>query len=137
MNVFVYGTLLVPRIWVLVTERPDLNSSKALLSGHSIWRVREATFPAIREEDPGYEGRVAGRVFFDVPESALQRLDLYEDSFYERVTVQVQTAGGPVEADVYRAPRKKAETIISSDTWSLEWFEANGLERFLENVFDH
>lgn len=136
MNVFVYGTLLVPRIWELVTECPDLESAEAKLSRHSIWRVREATFPAIREEGPDYEGEVPGRVFFDVPAPALQRLDLYEDAFYERVTVSVQTANGPVDADAYRVPGENAKAVVSGDTWTLEWFEQNGLERFLENVFE-
>ncbi|MEM6278350.1 MAG: gamma-glutamylcyclotransferase family protein [Verrucomicrobiota bacterium] len=137
MNVFVYGTLLVPRIWDLVTECPQLRSSEARLEGHSIWRVHEATFPAIRKEEEGYSGSVPGRIFFDVPANALQRLDLYEDAFYERVAVDVQTEEGCFEAEVYRAPADKADAIVSEDTWTLKWFEENGLERFLENVFGH
>lgn len=137
MNLFVYGTLLVPRIWELVTASPGLKSAAATLPGHSIWRVREATFPAIREEGPDYTGEVTGKVFFDVPGDALVRLDRYEDAFYERVAVTVQTCNGPVTADVYRVPAAAAAAILSSDSWSLAWFEENGLERFLENVFDH
>ncbi|MDF1656458.1 MAG: gamma-glutamylcyclotransferase [Verrucomicrobiales bacterium] len=137
MNVFVYGTLLVPRIWELVTECPDLDSTEAFLKGHSIWTVKGATFPAIREESPSHESLVRGRVYFDIPAPALQRLDLYEDSFYERVPIKVHTKGGIVDADVYRAPQEKADAIVSENPWSLEWFEMNGLEDFLRNVFDH
>lgn len=137
MNIFVYGTLLVPQIWELVTECPDLKSAEATLPRHSLWRVRGATFPAIKEEAPGYVGDVIGRVFFDVPAGALQRLDRYEDAFYERVAVTVATCDGPVFADVYRVPATEAAAIISEDPWSLAWFEENGLQNFLENVFDH
>ncbi|MEM7602547.1 MAG: gamma-glutamylcyclotransferase family protein [Verrucomicrobiota bacterium] len=137
MNVFVYGTLLVPRIWELVTDRPDLVSSPANLRGHSIWRVKEATFPAIKKESDDYAGEVPGRVFFDVPADALARLDLYEDAFYERVQVEVNTDEGSVPAEVYRAPSDTVGAIVSDDTWTLQWFEQNGLERFLENVFGH
>lgn len=137
MNIFVYGTLLVPEIWELVTEQPNLSSDKATLKGHSIWRVREATFPAIRKEESEEDHFVEGRVYYEVPPAALKRLDLYEDSFYERIEVTVQAADGPVNAQVYRAPASQASRIVSSDTWTLEWFEKNGLERFLQNVFGH
>ncbi|MDF1826082.1 MAG: gamma-glutamylcyclotransferase [Verrucomicrobiales bacterium] len=137
MNVFVYGTLLVPEIWELVTGRSGLSSQGATLKGHSIWRVQNATFPAIKEEAESEAHLVPGRVFQDVPPDALQRLDSYEDSFYERVEVVVETSDGPLKAQVYRAPAAKAAEIISSDTWTLDWFEKNALARFLENVFDH
>jgi gamma-glutamylcyclotransferase (GGCT)/AIG2-like uncharacterized protein YtfP len=137
MNVFVYGTLLVPKIWELVTERPDLISEEASLSGHSIWRVRNATFPAIKKEENESAHVVPGLVFHEVPEAALQRLDRYEDTFYERVEVIVETASGAVAAQVYRVPAAESHEIISPDTWTLSWFEKNGLESFLENVFDH
>lgn len=137
MNIFVYGTLLVPEIWNLVTECPDLKSAEATLFHHSIWRVRDATFPAIVEEPRNPESSVPGKVYFDIPMTALQRLDLYEDAFYERIEVEVETESGTVKAQAYRAPRDNAHAIISGESWTLEWFEKNGLDDFLKNVFDH
>lgn len=137
MNVFVYGTLLVPKIWELVTECPHLTPLSATLHGHSIWRVEDATFPAIKKEDRDDKYSVAGQVYLEVPPLAMQRLDLYEDAFYERVEVTVLTDNGEIDAQVYRAPSETAKAILSDDPWTLEWFEKNGLEPFLKNVFDH
>ncbi len=47
MNVFVYGTLLVPKIWETVTATTDLVSHPAELDGYLIRRVRDAVYPGI------------------------------------------------------------------------------------------
>ena len=41
------------------------------------------------------------------------------------------------DATTTETPAADAETIISDEGWTLEWFEENGLEKFLQNVFDH
>jgi gamma-glutamylcyclotransferase (GGCT)/AIG2-like uncharacterized protein YtfP len=135
MHVFVYGTLLVPKIWETVTRTEGLVSQSASLSGFEIRCVRDAVYPGIHAS-PHATKPVPGRVFFDVPESALRRLDAYEDDFYLRKEVFPEIAGGvQVAAHAYIVPPEKAETILSPHGWSLEWFEANGLEGFWARVF--
>ena len=135
MNVFVYGTLLVPKIWETVTSTTGLVSRPAELDGYVIRRVRDAVYPGIVEA-PQDETRVGGRVFFDVPEAALRRLDAYEDDFYVRDEVRPVVGGlGPVPAQAYLVPTADAGRILSADPWTLEWFEANGLEGFWNRVF--
>ncbi len=135
MNVFVYGTLLVPKIWETVTATKGLVSHPAELAGYEIRRVRDAVSPGIVAA-PQDGTRVNGRVFFDVPAEALRRLDAYEDDFYLRTEVHPVVAGtGPVPAQAYLVPTSDAETILSSDPWTLEWFEENGLEGFWDRVF--
>lgn len=135
MNVFVYGTLLVPKIWETVTRTEALVSQNASLSGYEIRCVRDAVYPGIFAS-PAAANPVPGRVFFDVPESALRRLDAYEDDFYLREEVFPEiSAGVRVAAQAYLVPPEKADTILSPHGWSLEWFEANGLEGFWGRVF--
>lgn len=135
MNVFVYGTLLVPKIWTAVTRCPDLISHPADLGGYAIFRVRNADYPGIVEV-PDAAADVHGRLFLDVPEPALRRLDAYEDSFYERRTVTVSLPGsGEFEADAYCVAVEKRAAILSAEVWTLEWFEANELDRFWSRTF--
>lgn len=135
MNVFVYGTLLVPKIWETVTRTERLVSESASLSGFEIRCVRDAVYPGIFAS-PTAATPVPGRVFYEVPESALRRLDAYEDDFYLREEVFPEiSAGVQVSAQAYLVPPGKAASILSSHGWSLEWFEANGLDGFWDRVF--
>jgi gamma-glutamylcyclotransferase (GGCT)/AIG2-like uncharacterized protein YtfP len=135
MNVFVYGTLLVPKIWTAVTRCPDLISHPADLGGYAIFRVRNADYPGIVEV-PDAAMVVHGRLFLDVPDPALRRLDAYEDSFYERRTVTVSLPGSrEFEGDAYCVPAEKQSAILSSESWTLKWFEENALDRFWSRTF--
>lgn len=126
---FVYGTLLVPAIWSAVTDCPDLASKPASLAGHRIAKVRGGDFPVITQ-DPSAKQPVPGRVIFSVPETAIQRLDAYEDGFYEREQVSILCEGTEIEAEVYRVPPTLVPRLFSNDPWTLEWFEANALDEY-------
>lgn len=135
MNLFVYGTLLVPKIWNAVTKCPDLVAFPADLSGYSIFRVRNADYPGIVVSPESLE-KVTGKLFRDVPEIALKRLDAYEDSFYDRRTLMVDAAGlGCVPADAYCIAEDKAAAILSVDPWTISWFEETALTGFWERTF--
>lgn len=135
MNVFVYGTLLVPKIWETVTKTGGLVSREATLAGHEIRCVRDAVYPAIFAS-PDSGGSIPGRVFFDVPETALRRLDAYEDDFYRREEVHPEIEGiGKVSAQAYLVSAADVPRLLSPQGWSLAWFEKNGLEGFWERVF--
>jgi gamma-glutamylcyclotransferase (GGCT)/AIG2-like uncharacterized protein YtfP len=135
MNVFVYGTLLVPKIWNAVTHCPDLVSHPAVLSGYANFRVRNADYPGIVEV-ADRNAVVSGRVFLEVSDDALRRLDAYEDTFYDRRTIIVRVPdGSELEADAYCVPVEKAAAILSDEVWTLAWFEANALDRFWSRAF--
>lgn len=134
MNVFVYGTLLVPRIWETVTRTTGLVSAPAFLPGHEIRCVRDAVYPGIFQSPSA--APVPGRIYFDVPEPAIRRLDAYEDEFYMRSEVFPEIAGKEkVAAQAYLVPLEEAARILSPNGWSLEWFEKNGLDGFWDRVF--
>ena len=132
MNLFVYGTLLVPKILRAVTGLDDLKTVPAKLEGFDIFRVVDGDFPGIVEGS----GLVSGKVVLDVSETAMTRLDAYEDSFYERELVKVSTSSGTLEAFVYVVPQNIAEDILSNHTWTLEWFEREALDRYWERLFE-
>jgi gamma-glutamylcyclotransferase (GGCT)/AIG2-like uncharacterized protein YtfP len=135
MNLFVYGTLLVPKIWETVTGTRDLVSQSASLAGFEIRCVRDAVYPGIHASATAATP-VPGRVFFEVPDSALRRLDAYEDDFYLREEVFPDLSDGlRVAAHAYLVPPEKVATILSPCGWSLQWFEANGLTGFWDRVF--
>ena len=133
-NLFVYGTLLVPKIWNAVTGYHDPESVRGNLAGHRIQRVKAADFPAIVIDSNSNES-VTGLVIKNISPNALERLDQYEDSFYERVSVHVDTDSGTVEAHVYRVPLGLAGKILSEDPWTLEWFETKALNRYWNRLF--
>ncbi len=136
MNVFVYGTLLVPRIWEAVTRVSEVLSHPALLHGHTLRRVRGASYPGMFAT-PESVPAVPGRVYFDLPERVLRRLDAYEDTFYLRREVFPEVSGrGPVAAQAYLIPEDEAALLLSEESWSLEWFEENALAEFWRSVFE-
>lgn len=130
MNLFVYGTLLVPEIWDLVTGGDRSPRVEASLADFAIHRVRGATFPAVVRR-PG-AGPVPGELVRDLTGPVLDRLDAYEDSFYERKAVAVRLcSGGEVLAQVYETPAQLAGEILSDAPWTLEWFRENALGEYL------
>jgi len=134
MHLFIYGTLLVPRIWEAVTGRPDVEDAPARLRGHAIYRVEGGDFPAIvatgRDSDV-----VPGRIIHDLDSPTLDRLDAYEDTFYERVAVPVETGNRTLNAQTYRLPEELAGEILSNAPWTLDWFEEYALERYWDRLF--
>ncbi|MEC5127586.1 gamma-glutamylcyclotransferase family protein [Verrucomicrobiales bacterium BCK34] len=136
MNLFVYGTLLVPKIWEAVSGIPDAEGKAGSIAGYRIYRVRGGDFPGIKYTG-GKENRVTGRVFHDLPERAIERLDAYEDSFYERREVEVRLADEKsTEAHAYVVPETLASDILSTSPWSLTWFEEHALESYWTRLFE-
>lgn len=134
MNMFVYGTLLVPKIWEAVTRAPAPPMILAELRGYSIFRVRNADYPGIVEST--VDAVVPGLLVLDVPETALKRLDAYEDSFYERREVAVSTSElGDVPAHAYCIRATDAPALLTGEPWTLARFEETALERFWSRTF--
>ena len=133
-HLFIYGTLLVPKIWNVVTGYPDAVQKPATLSGHCIARVKGGDFPVITEIEDA-NSIVSGAIRFDIPAVAIDRLDSYEDRFYQRDTVDVECDGRTVSAQTYRVPAPLIAELFSEDHWTLEWFEENALDHYWERHF--
>ncbi len=130
-TLFAYGTLVFPEIWRRVTGDTEARRSEsATLDGFARLRVRDALFPGIVAQKPAPP--VSGVVYFDLDEDLLTRLDAYEDSFYERVTVEaiLDDSGEPVSCQTYIVPAYLRAKVLTDEPWTSEEFEALHLEDF-------
>lgn len=112
-RLFIYGSLRDPSILRSVcgfafTLKPShaagtiLRAELALLPGYR--RVSPDNVYWYAVEDP--QAKIEGLVIHDLPVGALKEIDRYEGHYYDRQTVTVNTADGPVEAQAYLAQAK-------------------------------
>jgi gamma-glutamylcyclotransferase (GGCT)/AIG2-like uncharacterized protein YtfP len=108
MNLFTYGTLMDSAVWQRVVQR-DFPCVPAVLSGYEARRLRGFAFPGLVEAP---ESVTQGLLYRGLDAAAMQRLDDYEDDFYERIAVTVQTAAGDETAEVYlMAPQHRSHVL--------------------------
>ncbi len=110
VNLFIYGSLRDRRIFHSVsgysfTKKPHkaggqtLLAEPAFLAHHRKVSPDNVYFYAV--EDPS--SKIEGFVIHEVPASAMVEIDSYEGRRYDRDTVCVNTAQGPIEAQAYLA----------------------------------
>ena len=134
MNVFVYGTLLVPEIWKAVTGSPQIRTEDAVLPGFRIERVIGGDFPGI-VPDPTQAAGVPGRVILNVSDTAVRRLDRYESDLYDRLVVDaILSTNDTVKAHAYVVPEHNAD-VLSGEQWNLEWFMENAFKDYWNRHF--
>jgi gamma-glutamylcyclotransferase (GGCT)/AIG2-like uncharacterized protein YtfP len=129
MHVFTYGTLMFAEIWQAVVGR-SFEAIAGTAAGFEIFRVRDAVFPGIVAGTG--ECLVAGFVYLDVDPESMQRLDQFEDTFYERRPISVDCSDGQQRmAEAYIVPPSK-RSELTSEPWDRESFLTGGrLEQFL------
>ncbi|WP_368414047.1 gamma-glutamylcyclotransferase family protein [Falsiroseomonas sp.] len=103
--VFVYGTLLAPRLFArFAGQRPLCRALPARLTG---WRrvvLRGKPYPTLRRGD----GVVDGLLLPRLGPAALARLAAYEGASYALVPVRVATPRGPRRGRAWIAARWRA-----------------------------
>jgi gamma-glutamylcyclotransferase (GGCT)/AIG2-like uncharacterized protein YtfP len=123
MHVFTYGSLMFPEVWRSVVGK-DFATIEGIAAGYSIFRVRDAAFPGITPASAG--SSVTGLVYLDVDDESIARLDRFEDTFYDRLTLQIDCrSGGQREADAYVVPEKNRH-VLTAEPWTAGWFESSG-----------
>lgn len=131
MDIFTYGTLMSPEIMMrLAGCRPD--SCIAHLHGFRRTRVKDEEYPGIRENA---EGMVQGILYLDVPEAAVQRLDLFEGEMYERRQVMVQTEDGVEKSAMTYVFRPGYHDLLTEIPWDFEEFLVSGKKCFEDGCF--
>jgi gamma-glutamylcyclotransferase (GGCT)/AIG2-like uncharacterized protein YtfP len=127
LDLFVYGTLMVPRL-VRAVCGYSATGEAAILHGYCCRRLHGEVYPGIF---PCEGETVAGLLYRDVGPGALLRLDAFEGDVYRRrpVTVSVEGQFHPAEAYVVR-PGSRG--LLSNDPWRLDEFLDRGLQDFLE-----
>ena len=128
MNLFAYGTLMIPEIFSEVTAR-NCQPENAVLNDYARFRLEGEPFPAIvKAKGRSTEGVIYRLIDF----TAFRRLDAFEGERYARTPVLVRTGTGVdlamtyVLKDIYRH-------LLTDLPWSLEAFRENEKERFLKN----
>jgi len=129
MHVFTYGTLMFPEIWQAVVGR-SFETVEGTAAGFEVFRVRDAVFPGIVAGTG--ECSVPGVVYLDVDQESTERLDRFEDDFYERRPIAVDCRSGQQWiAEAYVVPSAN-RSVLTNEPWSRESFLASGgLEQFI------
>lgn len=130
MHVFTYGTLMYPEVWRAVAGS-DFPSVQGTAAGYAIYRVQGAQFPGIVAAAAGEA--VRGVVYLDVDEAALNRLDRFEDDFYNRRSLKIDCDDGQRRsAEAYVVPPGNRR-VLSDERWNRDEFVARGhLAEFIE-----
>lgn len=126
MDLFVYGTLMVPEVMRRVCGYAGTDEP-ALLHDFRRRRIRGEVYPAI----VACVGEaVGGIVYRGVSDTQLVALDRFEGEMYRREVVTVAVGLRTLPAAAYTlAPGFRH--LLSDVPWRLEEFMAEGLGRFL------
>ncbi len=92
-------------------------------------KVKQATYPVIVEDD---EHSVDGMVYFDVTPEDVLKLDIFEGAYYQRTSLTVTTASGPVVVDCYLL-NPEHRGICSDELWCKQEFIDKYLTNFVED----
>lgn len=124
---FCYGTLQSPLVMKAVTGRA-YEGKEATLHNWARYRVRGSEYPGITKQA---DAMVTGKLYWDLDEEAVGKLDNFEGEKYERVLVQVTMADGSSEEAFVYAIRNDCRKMLSNDPWDFDRFLQNGLEKFI------
>ncbi|MBS3755405.1 MAG: gamma-glutamylcyclotransferase [Desulfobacterales bacterium] len=127
MNLFTYGTLMFPLIFVAVTGR-HFPAEKAWLYDYARYCVKGQSFPAIVKQS----GAVTdGLVYQDMDRSAIEQIDRFEGALYQRLSVTVYLAeGSDLPARVY-VIRPEHRGRLIRQPWSVGTFRRCHQQDFL------
>lgn len=119
-GLFVYGSLMFPEVFSIVLGRTVQNEdlSDATLTGYRRIAVPGRTYPTGIVSSGSL---IRGKLIRDLSDADLERLDAYEESFYVRKTVDVQTSKGMEEAFAYIDGRNPLP--FECHDWNPETFE--------------
>jgi len=142
VNLFIYGSLRDPLILKSVcglgfTLKPShvepdvLLGELAMLPGYRRVSPDNVYFYAVAE----HTAKIEGIILYDIPASAMKEIDKYEGKLYDRETVNVNTAGGLVEAQSYLASHKSMRKRFG-DRFHVNLIHELWLRKRIEKFFD-
>lgn len=126
-NLFTYGSLMFPAVWERVVQT-DYRHTLGTIHGFRRLAVRDKEHPALVIAKGG--APIEGRVYFDVSDTDIARLDRFETHRYARVSIAVTINGEAQVADAYLALNHNDLTDID---WDVDRFAREGLARFMES----
>ena len=127
MNIFAYGTLMIPAVMYAATAR-HFRFKKAMLKGYARFRVKGESYPGIISQT---DAITKGIIYLNVDKQSLERLDAFEGELYQRTAVRVETK----EAEILNAQtyvvKSEYRDVLSSKGWDVREFIQKHLETFL------
>ncbi len=127
MNIFAYGTLMIPSVMYAVTGR-HFRSQKAILRDYARFTVKGESYPGIITVT---DAITEGIIYFNVDELSLGQLDTFEGDLYQRTRIRVETEGkGILNAETY-VTKSKYLGYLSLKGWDVKKFIKKDLEVFL------
>ncbi|MGD2151353.1 MAG: gamma-glutamylcyclotransferase [Desulfobacterales bacterium] len=127
MNIFAYGTLMIPSVMVAVTGR-HFRSQKAILRDYARFMVKGESYPGII---PVTDAITEGIIYFNVNEFSLEQLDTFEGNLYERTRVRVETEEKEMQNAQAYVIQSKYLGYLSLKAWDMKEFIKKDLEMFL------
>lgn len=127
-HVFTYGSLMFHEVWTPIVSRP-LASVAAVLEDFAREGVQGQRYPGIRREAGAH---TPGRLYLNVDDDELARLDAFEGDEYRRESVQVSvtTRDGrflTLAAEVYCFTNP---TRLTGEPWDPARFERESAAGF-------
>jgi gamma-glutamylcyclotransferase (GGCT)/AIG2-like uncharacterized protein YtfP len=127
MNIFAYGTLMIPSVMVAVTGR-HCRFQKAILKGYARFTVKGESYPGII---PVTDAITEGVIYFNVNEFSVEQLDAFEGDLYERTRIRAETKEKEMlDAQAY-VIQSKYLGYLSLKGWDVKEFIKKDLETFL------
>jgi gamma-glutamylcyclotransferase (GGCT)/AIG2-like uncharacterized protein YtfP len=128
MNVFTYGSLMIPSVMAAATGK-RFRVMKACLNGYARFKVKGESYPGI-DYQPG--AATDGLVHCDVDDLSLKLLDDFEGEMYKRIPVPVEVdQSGVLIAETYIFAPEHLQ-LLSSEPWDFEGFKKEHLQEFLK-----
>ena len=129
MNVFTYGSLMIPSVMAAATGK-HFQVMKACLKEYARFKVKGESYPGIV-----YKTGAAtdGVVHCEVDDLSLKLLDDFEGELYKHISVRVEVdQNGPLIAETYIFAREHLQ-LLSSEPWDFEEFKKEHLQEFLRS----
>ena len=129
-TLFFYGTLRAAEIRsaVLGYDLPTGHLTDAVLENYQVRRVKGALYPLLV---PAAGEKAIGLLATSLDRLAIEVLDQFEGHHYNRSALQVHTAAGFVEADVYLPD----DTLLAAESWDFDRWYKHDMTAFLQQDF--
>lgn len=129
-HLFAYGTLEVPAVMYAVTGH-HYPAEAAVLPDYMRYLLVNKHYPGIV---PQVDGEVHGVLYRNLSPRIWQRLNRYEDTFYQRQRVRVlSVCGKHLDAWTYIIPVDK-HYLLSQIPWDRRYFTKHRLRRFIAGI---
>lgn len=126
VDLFVYGTLMVPRVMEAVCGYAQPGVA-AVLPNHRCRLVNGEVYPAIV---PKQGEQVNGLVYRNLSDQELEQLDRFEGDMYRRGRVDIVIDRQTTTAQTYLLAAAFRQ-LLSDTPWDLEHFMVDGIQYFI------